>query len=87
MDNPARRFLPPSFPLPEPETLEALRRSIMQETKTKHPPQAAELAAAIVADEAGVDLSALDAHDLWQLSPDEREPLFEALAHLLAELA
>ena len=85
MSHDIRRFLPAGFPAPELETIEKLRASVMQESKTSHRPEPAELAAAIAADEAGVDLSAIGAHDLWMLPPAEREPFFEAVSRLLAE--
>lgn len=79
------RFLPPGFPNPEPETLAQLKASIHQQVDTPYPPETAELAVLIVADEAGIDLSAVDARAIWLQPSDERAPVFAALGRLLAE--
>lgn len=78
-------FLPPGFPRPEPETIAQLRQSILQQVHTPHPPLPAELAVLIVADEAGIDLTGVDARTIWLQPPDEREALFTTLGALLAE--
>lgn len=86
MPDPATRFLPPGYPLPERETMAALRQSIMHETDTPHPPEPAELAVLITADEAGVDLAGIDAQAVWLSPPEARAPLFARLGELLGEL-
>lgn len=78
-------FLPPGFPAPDPETIDALRRSIRATIDTPHPPRTDELAVIICADEAGVDLAGVDPEMLWRSPPDERQPVFEALGQLLGE--
>jgi hypothetical protein len=84
--DPSARFLPPGLPLPEREAMAALRQSILAETATKHPPEAAELAVLIVADEAGIDLSGVDAAAVWASPPEAREPIFVRLGELLGDL-
>ncbi|MDB5100085.1 MAG: hypothetical protein JWM80_4506 [Cyanobacteria bacterium RYN_339] len=78
-------YLPPGFPAPDRETMEKLRQSILAGLKTPHPPEWDELGVIISADEAGVDLSGVDAEALWLAPPDERAPIFAALGQLLAE--
>lgn len=85
--DPVSRFLPPGFPRPDPEVMDRLRQNILKDTKTQHPPEAAELAAIIAADEAGVDLSAIDPAEIWLSPPDAREPVFLLLRQLLGEMA
>jgi hypothetical protein len=85
MPDPAARYLPPGFPLPARDTMESLRRSIMQETATPHPPEPAELAVLITADDAGIDLSGVDAKAVWLNPPEARAPLFMRLGELLGE--
>jgi hypothetical protein len=85
--DPVSRFLPPGFPRPDPEVLDRLRQNILKETRTKYAPEAAELAAIIAADEAGVDLSAIDPAEIWLSPPDAREPVFQLLRRLLGEMA
>jgi hypothetical protein len=85
--DPTARFLPPGFPLPEREAIAALRESVMKETRTPHPPESAELAVLIAADEAGVDLGEVDPAAVWLSPPEAREPLFTAIGRLLGELA
>lgn len=80
-----RQFLPAGVPLPEREVIARLRQSISQHLKTPHPPLDAELAVLIVADELGVDLSAVDARSVWLQAPDERAELFTTLSRLLSE--
>lgn len=84
--DPTSRFLPIGFPRPDPEVIDRLRQNILKETRTKYPPEAAELAAIIAADEAGIDLSAIDPGEIWQSPPDAREPVFTMLAQLLGEM-
>jgi hypothetical protein len=82
-----RRFLPPNFPSPDDETLEKLRRNVMERTSTPYRPDEGELAALVCADEAGVDLSEIDAAEVWLMTPAEREPFFTLIAGLLGEIA
>jgi hypothetical protein len=85
--DPVSRFLPPGFPRPDPEAMDRLRQNILKETGTKFAPEAAELAAIIAADEAGVDLSAIDPAEIWLSPQDAREPVFLLLRRLLGEMA
>ena len=80
-------FLPSGFPLPDREAIARLRESVMAETRTPHPPETAELAVLIAADEAGVELGEVDPAAVWLSAPDARQPLFEAIGRLLGELA
>ena len=79
-------YLPKGFPTPEHETVEALRHSILAKLRTPFPPLPDELAVIICADQAGVDLSAVDPEALWHSSPEERAPVFSALGRLLGEV-
>ena len=79
------RYLPAGVPAPPPEVVAQLRASILQQLATPHPPEPAELAVLIIADEAGVDLSGVDARAVWAQPPAERAPVFAALERLLAE--
>jgi hypothetical protein len=85
--DPAARYLPPGFPPPDREAMARLRESVLKETKTPHPPEAAELALLIAADEAGIDLSSIDPMAVWMSPLEARTPIFEAIARLLAELS
>ncbi len=84
--DPAARYLPAGFPLPDRESMVRLRENVVGRTRTKHPPEAAELAALIAADEAGIDLSAVDADEVWAQPAEEREAIFLAIGRLLGEL-
>lgn len=84
--DPAARYLPAGFPLPDREAMARLRENVVTRTRTKHPPEAAELAALIAADEAGIDLSEVDADEVWQQPVAAREALFLAIGRLLGEL-
>src|SRR5690349_376908 len=84
--DPAARFLPPGFPPPDREAVARLRESVMKETRTAHPPEAAELATLIAADDAGIDLSSVDPTMVWLSPPEVRAPIFEAIGRLLAEM-
>lgn len=79
-------YLPAGFPAPDRETLARLRETIMRETRTAHPPEWAELAVLVSADEAGCDLAGLDPREIWAMPVVARSPVFEALGRLLAEL-
>ena len=85
--DPTARFLPPGFPRPDPEAMDRLRQNILKETRTPYPPEPAELAAIIAADEAGVDLSAIDPDGVWASPPEAREAVFLLLRRLLGEMA
>lgn len=80
-------YLPPGFPPPDREAMARLRENVVLRTRTKHPPEPAELAVLIAADEAGVDLSAVDAEEVWAQPAAARAPLFETIGRLLAEMA
>ena len=84
--DPRTRYLPPGCPAPEPEALAALRQNIVAGLATPHPPEPAELALIVMADEAGIDLSAIDAREIWLEPAEAREPVFRAIARLLAEI-
>jgi hypothetical protein len=84
--DPAARYLPPGLPVPDREAMASLRANVMLRSKTPHPPEAAELAAIIVADEAGIDLAEVDAEAVWAQPPEARAPIFEAIARLLGEV-
>lgn len=84
--DPTRRFLPPGFPAPDREAMAQLRENVVTRTRTPHPPEAAELAALIAADEAGIDLSEVNADEVWLTPAEAREPLFQAIARLLGEV-
>ena len=64
-----------------------LRQSVLKETATPHAPEWAELAVLIAADEAGIDLTAIDPHAVWQLPPADREAVFALLGQLLGEIS
>lgn len=83
--NPDARFLPPGYPLPESEVIAQLRQNILQRLAPPHPPETAELAVLILADEAGLELGEVDAEAVWALPPADREGLFLALRRALAE--
>lgn len=79
-------YLPAGFPIPEREALARLRETILRETRTAHPPEWAELAVLVSADEAGADLAGLDAREIWAMPVESRAPVFEALGRLLHDL-
>lgn len=79
------RFLPPGYPLPEREVMAQLKQSILHEVKTPYPPETAELAVLIIADEAGVDLAGVDARAIWLEPPESRSGLFLMLKKVLQE--
>jgi hypothetical protein len=84
--DPAYQYLPAGFPRPEAEAIAQLRRTIMEATRTPHPPEVGELAVIIAASEAGVDLTEIDPEAIW-LEPSEiRGPLFALIGRLLAEM-
>ena len=85
MTAPDARYLPAGFPLPDRETMARLRQSILYEMSTPHPPEWAELAVLITADEAGIDMHEVDPRAIWALSPEARAPIFTMLRRLLAE--
>lgn len=78
-------FLPPGFPVADREVLEKLRASIMNQVKTKHPPEWAELAVAVAAEEVGVDLYDIDVGFVWGMPPEGRAAFFARLGALVGE--
>ena len=85
--DPAARFLPPGCPVPDREAMSRLRENVVLRTRTPHPPEAAELAALIAADEAGIDLSGVNADEVWLQPAEAREAIFEAIGRLLGDLS
>lgn len=85
--DPAARYLPPGCPMPDREAMARLRESVLKETRTPHPPEPAELAVLIAADEAGIDLADVDPAAVWLSPPEARAPLFAAISRLLGQLA
>ena len=84
--DPAARYLPPGFPPPDREAMATLRANVVLRTRTPHPPEPAELAAIIAADEAGIDLAEVNADEVWLQPAEARQPLFAAIARLLGEV-